>query len=93
MKDYRRILILAATLLVAATGVALAEQTEPSSSAQHTSSFWSWLFPSSAPAAAPTKPRPAAAPPAGRIASAPEAAKPRQNCTLLTCVILVGIGF
>jgi hypothetical protein len=86
MKDFRRTLILGATLLVAVTGTALAEQTEPS---QQTSSFWSWLFPSATPAVAP-KPRPA---PTGRLASAPEAAKPRQNCKLLTCITLVGIGF
>ena len=91
MKDCRRTLILAATLLVAATGVALAEQTEPSPPAQHTGSFWSWLFPSSTPAAAP-KTRPAA-PPAGRLANAPEAGKPRPSCSLLNCITLVGIGF
>jgi hypothetical protein len=87
MKDFRRILILGATLLVAVTGAALAEQTEPSQPPQQ--SFWSWLFPSAAPAVAP-KSRPA---PAGRLASAPEPAKPRQNCKLLTCITLVGIGF
>ncbi len=87
MNDCRRILILAATLLFAATGVALAEQTV--SSPQQTTSFWSWLFPSTSSAVAP-KPRPA---PTGRLASAPEPAKPRQNCTLLTCITLVGIGF
>jgi hypothetical protein len=86
MKDFRRTLILGATLLVTVTGAALAEQTEPS---RQTTSFWSWLFPSSAPAVAP-KPRPT---PTGRLASAPEAAKPRSNCSLLTCVTLVGIGF
>jgi hypothetical protein len=86
MKDFRRTLILGATLLVAVTGAALAEQTEPS---QQTSSFWSWLFPSAAPAATP-KSRPA---PTGRLASAPESAKPRPNCKLLTCITLVGIGF
>jgi hypothetical protein len=89
MKDFRRIFILGATLLITVTGAALAEQTEPSSPARQTTSFWSWLFPSSAPAVAP-KPRSA---PTGRLASAPEAAKPRQNCSLLTCVTLVGIGF
>jgi hypothetical protein len=86
MKDCRRILILGATLLVAVTGAALAEPTEPS---QQTSSFWSWLFPSATTAVAP-KSRPA---PTGRLASAPEPAKPRPNCKLLTCITLVGIGF
>jgi hypothetical protein len=89
MKDFRRTLILGATLLVTVTGAALAEQTEPSSPARQTTSFWSWLFSSPAPAVAP-KPRPT---PTGRLASAPEAAKPRANCSLLTCVTLVGIGF
>ena len=86
MKDFRRTLILGATLLVAATGVALAEQTEPS---QPTSSFWSWLFPSATPAVAP-KAKPT---PTGRLASVPEPAKPRPSCKLLTCITLVGIGF
>jgi len=86
MSDFRRTFILAATLLVAITGVAWAEQTEPSPP-QRTGWFWSWLMPSPAPVAAP-KARPAA-----RLTSAPEAAKPRPNCTLLTCITLVGIGF
>lgn len=86
MRDFRRILILGAALLIAVTGVAWAEPSE-SSSPQQTTSFWSWLFPSTSPA---PKPWPA---PTGRLTSAPEAAKPRQNCTLLTCVTLVGIGF
>jgi hypothetical protein len=86
MKDCRRILIVAATLLVATAGVARAEQ-ESSSPPQQTSSFWSWLFPSSSTA---PKPRPA---PTGRVTSAPEPAKQRQSCTLLTCVTLVGVGF
>jgi hypothetical protein len=89
MRDCRQMLILAATLLVAATGVALAEQIE--SPAQHTGSFWSWLFPSSTPVATP-KSRPAA-PPAGRLTSAPENGKPRPSCSLLNCITLVGIGF
>ncbi len=89
MNDCRRILILAATLLIAVTGVALAEQTESSPPPHQTTSFWSWLFPSSAPVVAP-KPRPAST---GRLASAPETAKPRPNCNLLTCITLVGIGF
>jgi hypothetical protein len=87
MKDFRRILILGATLLVAATGAALAEPTEPSQPAQP--SFWSWLVPSAAPTVAP-KSRPAST---GRLASAPEPAKPRPSCKLLTCITLVGIGF
>jgi hypothetical protein len=87
MKDFRRILILGATLLVAVTGAALAEQTEPSQPPQQ--SFWSWLFSSPAPAVAP-KAKPA---PTARLASAPEAAKPRPSCKLLTCITLVGIGF
>ena len=87
MNDCRRILILAATLLIAATGLAWAEQTQ-SSPPQQTTSFWSWLF-NTSPAVAP-KPRPA---PAARLNSAPEAAKPRPNCTLLNCITLVGIGF
>jgi hypothetical protein len=86
MKDFRRTLILGATLLVAGTGVALAEQTEPSQAPQQTS-FWSWLFPSATPAVAP-KSRPST----GRLVSAPEPAKPRPSCKLLTCITLVGIG-
>jgi len=89
MKDCRRTLILAATLCVTVAGVALAEQTDPAAAPHQTTSFWSWLFSSPAPAVAP---KPRQAPPA-RLASAPEAAKPRQNCTLLTCITLVGIGF
>ena len=88
MKNCRRTLILAATLLVAVAGVACAEPTESSPPAQQTTSFWTWLF-GTTPAATPTpttKPRPAPA-------NAPEAAKPRQPCTLLTCITLVGIGF
>ena len=88
MNDCRRALILAATLFVAVTGVAWAEPTQPSPP-QQTTSFWSWLFPSTSPAVAP-KPRPA---PTGRLTSAPEAAKPRPTCTLLNCITLVGIGF
>jgi hypothetical protein len=86
MKDCRRVLIVAAALLFAAVGAARAEQ-ESSSPHQQTGSFWSWLFPSSSPAA---KPRPA---PTGRVGNAVEPAKPRQNCTLLTCVTMVGVGF
>jgi hypothetical protein len=86
MKDFRRTLILGATLLITVTGAALAEQSEPS---RQTSSFWSWLFSSPAPAVAP-KAKPA---PSGRLASAPEAAKPRPGCSLLSCITLVGIGF
>jgi len=85
MKDFRRTLILGATLLVAATGVALADQTQPS---QPTSSLWSWLFASATPAVAPK-----AKPATGRLASVPEPAKPRPSCKLLTCITLVGIGF
>ena len=85
MKDCR-VLIVAATLLVAAVGAATAEQ-ESSSTPRQTSGFWSWLLSSSSPA---PKARPA---PTGRVTSAPESAKPHQNCSLLTCVTLVGIGF
>ncbi len=86
MKGCRRVLIVAAALLVAGAAAARAEQ-ESSSPPHQTSSFWSWLFPSSSPA---SKPRSA---PAGRVATAPEPAKPRSNCTLLNCITLVGIGF
>jgi hypothetical protein len=89
MNDCRRISILAAALLIAVTGVAWAEQNEPSPPPQRTNWFLSWLMPSTTPVVAP-KPRP---PSTGRLAAAPEAAKPRQNCTLLTCITLVGIGF
>ncbi len=85
MKDCR-VLIVAAALLIAAAGAARAEQ-ESSSAPRQASGFWSWLFSSSSPA---PKARPA---PTGRVTSAPEPAKPHQNCTLLTCVTLVGIGF
>ncbi len=84
MKDCRRGLIAAAALLIAVVGAARAEQ-ESSSPRQQTTSFWSWLFPSSS---ATSKPRPA---PTARNAAEP--AKPRQNCTLLTCVTMVGVGF
>jgi hypothetical protein len=86
MKDCRRGLIVAAALLIAVVGVARAEQ-ESSSPRQQTSSFWSWLFPSSSPA---SKPRAA---PTARVGNAADPAKPRQNCTLLTCVTMVGVGF
>ena len=85
MRDCRRVLIVAAALLITLVGAARAEQ--ESSSSQQTSSFWSWLFPSSSPA---STPRPA---PTGRAVNAAEPAKVRQNCTLLTCVTLVGVGF
>jgi hypothetical protein len=86
MRDCRRMLILAATLLLAASGLAWAEQ-ESSPPPHRTTSFWSWLLPSASPA---PKSRPA---PTGRLTSAPESAKPRPNCTLLSCITLVGIGF
>jgi hypothetical protein len=88
MKDCRRILMVVAALLIAVVGAARAEQ-ESSSPHQQTSSFWSWLFPGSSPA---SKPRPAPAPTA-RVGNAAEPAKPHQNCTLLTCVTMVGVGF
>ena len=85
MKDGRRVLIVAAALLIAAAA-ARAEQ-ESASPPQQTNSFWSWLIPGSSAAA---KPRTA---PAGRVGNAAEPAKLRQNCTLLTCVTMVGVGF
>jgi hypothetical protein len=86
MKDCRRGLIVAAALLIAVVGAARAEQ-ESSSPRQQTTSFWSWIFPSSS---ATSKPRPA---PTARVGNAAEPAKPRQNCTLLTCFTMVGVGF
>jgi len=86
MKDGRRVLIVAATLLIAAAAAARAEQ-ESASPPQQTNSFWSWLIPGSSAAG---KPRPA---PTGRVGNAAEPAKLRQNCTLLTCVTMVGVGF
>ena len=83
MKNCRRTLILAATLVVAVVGVACAEPTQSSPPPQQTTSFWSWLFGTS-----PSAPKPRPAPTA-----APEAAKPRPPCTLLSCITLVGIGF
>ena len=85
MKNCRRTLILAATLLVAIAGVACAEPTQSSPPSQPTASFWSWLTGTTA---APAKPRPAAV-----TASAPETANPRPPCRLLSCITLVGIGF
>src|SRR5215468_6458870 len=72
MKNCRRTLVLAATLLVALAGVACAEPTQSSPPSQPAASFWSWL--TGTPDAAPAKPRPAPV-----AASAPEAAKPRPS--------------
>jgi hypothetical protein len=81
MNHRRRIPVLAAALLIAATSVAVAEQ--ESAPASQRFSFWSWLTSSPAPV-----PKPAAKP--ARVA---EPAKPNSTCTLLSCITLVGIGF
>jgi hypothetical protein len=86
MKHRRRLPVLAAALLVAATSVALAEP--EAAPTQQRSSFWSWLTSSPAPAA---KPKPAAPAPA-RVAGQAEPAK--ANCSsFFSCITLVGIGF
>jgi hypothetical protein len=86
MNHRRRIPILAAALLVAATGVALAQQdTAPA----QRNWFWSWF--SSPPAPAPKPAKPAVQQPARVAAEQP--AKPNNNCSFFKCIILVGVGF
>jgi hypothetical protein len=87
MKHRRRGPILAATLLIAATGVALAEQEVSPAPSRTSNWFWSWFTSSPAPAA---KPKPAAP---ARVAGQTEPGKPNSNCSSFSCVTLVGIGF
>jgi hypothetical protein len=85
MNSYHRTLVLAAAIAIAISGVAGAEGTASSSLPQQTTSFLGWLWRGATPA---PKPHPVA-----NKLSAPVAAKPQPTCTLLPCVILVGIGF
>jgi hypothetical protein len=80
---HRCVSLLAAALLVAATGVALADQEAAPRSSNW---LWSWFTSSPAPVA---KPKPAPA----RVAGQTEPAKPNNNCSLFNCLTLVGIGF
>jgi hypothetical protein len=83
MKHPRRIPVVAAAFLIAATSIAVAEQ--EASPAQRSNWFWSWLTSTSTPVAKPAKP---VAP--ARVA---EPAKPSNNCSSFRCIILVGVGF
>jgi hypothetical protein len=82
MKHRHRVPILAAALLVTIASVALAGQ-ENSATSQQTSGF------SSSPA--PTAPKFKPASPA-RSASPAKSAKSKGECTIASCVKLIGVG-
>jgi len=93
MNNYHRMSALAAAVAITISGAALAEGTSSSSPPQHTTSFLGWLWSGSTTAVVAAKPRSAGNKLAERPASSSATTKPNATCTLLPCVILVGIGF
>lgn len=72
--------LLAAAVLVAFTGVALAQQ--QTSTSQSSLSFWAWLFSSRSASVAATKPK----------SEVRSESRSSGGCTISSCVRLVGVG-